>query len=232
MISKRGRLVARGRSAHGGRPHEGLNAGAVLLDAVSELAGADDTRVKDKKVEPELRALRRLIGYETQGHSLGIAAHDEESGPLSVNLGTLTVGPNSVTCGLNIRYPVTKSWQRIGAALERTVGPFGFSTRVINHLEPLFVPSESPVVRSLLDSYATITGVTERPRSMPGGTYARLLQGRGVAFGAGFEGDDNRAHRPDEFVTIDALLRHGVISTHALFELGRLYADERYAEPR
>ena len=207
-------VEAVGISAHGGRPANGVNAIAYLTHAITELA-----RATGDTFEPELRALDRLIGFETRGESLGIACRDSESGELSVNWGTIEVSEEKVQAGLNIRYPVTADFDAIVKALEWISRREGYSVRKEHHLEPLFVSQDSALVIKLLSAYKKATGETASPLSMSGGTYARMLENRGVAFGAGFAGEDNNVHKPEENVRIESLMRHAEICLEALFEL-------------
>ena len=63
---------------------------------------------------------------------------------------------------------------------------------------------------SLSDSSATHTG---------GGTYARKLGGKGVAFGPNFKGDDIRMHNADESVDKENFLRHMQICFEAMYRM-------------
>lgn len=213
-------LESRGVSAHAGVPADGVNAASHLLSAVLDLA----SRLPGHRREPaewSLEQWRRLVGFETKGESLGIGARDEASGDLSVNWGLCRVQADLMECGLNIRYPVTRTWSELEAIARDALEESGFSATVEHHLPPLFVEEDSPLVRTLLESYRRVTGEQAAPLSMAGGTYARVLANRGVAFGAGLPGEDTRAHRPDEFMSIESLMRHARISTQALFDLGR-----------
>ncbi len=210
------RLVARGVPAHGGRPAGGVNAISHLVHAIAALASGT------RDAEPGLQALDRVLGFETRGESLGIGCRDEESGDLSVNWGTLTMDASRIEVGINIRYPVTADYGRIMRVLTRAAEQAGFSVKEESHLPPLFVSSDDPLIATLLSVYRTVTGDQSGPRSMSGGTYARVLNNRGVSFGAGFGDDDTRVHQSDESISIDSLMRHAEICTLALHELARL----------
>ena len=220
-------LTARGISAHGGRPANGVSAIAYMVHVIAELAldlsnaGSTDSTA-NQSIEPEILGLFRLMGFETRGDSLGIACRDNESGELSVNWGTIEINDDNVKSGLNIRYPVTADFDRITRALAHRASRYGFSTSFEHHLEPLFISEDDPYIKTLLGAYATVTGESASPLSMSGGTYARMLKNRGVAFGAGFPGDMNNVHQPDEHVSLDSLMRHAEISLQALYELSQL----------
>ena len=223
-IAKEGestRVHARGISAHGGRPAAGVSAISYLVDAISEIArrAESESGESEGSFEPQISALRRLIGYETRGDSLGIATRDMISGELSVNWGTLEIKNGNIIVGLNLRYPVTADFNKISSALKRRAERAGFRVSSEHHLEPLFIPEDSPLVRKLLHAYSMVTGEDAAPLSMSGGTYARMLNNRGVAFGAGFPGEISNAHQPEEQISIASLMRHSEISLQALFEL-------------
>lgn len=214
------RLIADGVAAHGGRPAGGVNAIAHLVRTIAAIATESDG---DR--EPALRALDRLIGFETRGESAGLACRDEESGDLSLNWGTLTVDDEKVEIGVNIRYPVTADYGRITSVLTGTMKRAGFSVKEESHLAPLFLEADDPLIKTLLEVYRGVTGDETAPMSMAGGTYARVLKGRGVTFGAGFSGDNTRAHQSDEFISIDSLMRHAEICTLAMHELAKVARD-------
>ncbi len=223
-------ITVKGISAHGGRPATGVSAIAYLVQIIDDIARAVEERetnttasenriVGNGVIEREIRELRRLIGFETRGDSLGIACRDSESGELSVNWGTIRVDADTVETGLNIRYPVTADFGPIVSALTWRAKRAGFTSTGEHHAPPLFVPEDSDLVVRLLRAYETVTGEKASPMSMSGGTYARMLKNRGVAFGAGFPGEATNVHQPDEHISIDSLMRHCEISLQALFEL-------------
>jgi succinyl-diaminopimelate desuccinylase len=215
-------VTAAGVSAHGGSPAEGVNAAGHLLHFLSQADQERPDSTGSPLLDPALRWLADTVALDTRGERLGIACADEESGELSVNLGMVSVTATEIEVGLDIRYPVTCSWERIHAALSRRARRAGFAVVKKQHLEPLFVPSEAPLVKALLSAYSAVTGESAEPQSMAGGTYARMLKNRGVAFGANFPGEDTRGHRPDEFIRLDSLMKHAEIQTRALHELSQL----------
>ena len=57
-------------------------------------------------------------------------------------------------------------------------------------------------------AYEDMTGKPCSIYSMGGGTYARQMFGRGVAFGANFEGFKSDAHNCNEHICIENLKLH------------------------
>lgn len=224
-------VEARGKAAHGGNPAAGENAIARLVDALVAAHTAFNARdARDASRQPteatdpwaRLRAANSLLGTSFDGSGMEIASTDQESGDLTVNWATLTVTDREFTTGLNIRYPVTAEFGPIRSGIEDAAQARGMQPRFGKHLAPLFLPADAPIVTRLLHAYRTVTGEEAQPQSMAGGTYARMLGNRGVAFGAGFAGLDTRAHQADEFISIPDLMRHAEIQTEAIFQLAGL----------
>lgn len=210
-------VEATGVSAHGANPAAGRNAAAYLVDALLRLK--DD--VSDPRLD-DLETLQRLVGFEIGGESLGIACEDEESGRLTANLGVLTLSEEELRAEVNIRYPVTKTEAAVVSAVESRLSGTQFTVGAHESKDPLFVPADSPLVAALSKAYEEATGKNAELKSMGGGTYARALAGRGVAFGAAFGTVDTHVHQPDEFIVIDDLMRHCRISARAMYLLASM----------
>lgn len=210
-------VEAVGVSAHGANPQAGRNAAAFLVDAL--------LRIKDSVSDPrmeDLAVLQGLLGFETGGESLGIACEDEESGRLTANWGIIELRDATLRAEVNIRYPVTKRLEDLRVAVQGALAGTQFTVEAHDGMEPLYVPADSPLIAALSKAYEEATGEKAELKSMGGGTYARSLAGRGVAFGAGFGTVDTHVHQPDEFVVIDDLMRHCRISARAMYLLATM----------
>jgi succinyl-diaminopimelate desuccinylase len=82
----------------------------------------------------------------------------------------------------------------------------------------LFVPKDDPYLATILDVYRAETGDMGEPKTMGGGTYARVLA-KGVAFGADFPNFPSIAHQADEFWYIEDLIKATRIYAKALARL-------------
>ena len=71
----------------------------------------------------------------------------------------------------------------------------------------------------LKDAYKAVTGEDARVYPIGGGTYARTMAGRGVAFGPMFEGEDCRLHNADESMDLDHYMKHAEICLEAMYRL-------------
>lgn len=215
------RLVVRGRSGHGSYPPSGENAIAKLL---AMLQDAGLLRESDRL----LTMLHDQVGFEAFGESLGIACQDAKHGKLTVNLASIRMDEQEALAVFNIRYPVTEEGKALLIKLHALFAEMGLQMSVDQHMPPLHVPEDHPLLAKLGKAYETVMGEPVRLLSIGGGTYARKLQGTGVAFGAGFPGRQHGPgpHQADECVSIEDLMLHGQICTQALYELQQLGGED------
>ena len=88
------------------------------------------------------------------------------------------------------------------------------------HLEkPLYIEKDSELVTLLSNAYESVTGEKAELYSTGGGTYARKLGGKGVAFGPAFSGDDVHMHDADESMDKENFLKHAQICLEAMYRL-------------
>jgi len=216
------RLSMRGKLGHGSYPPSGINAVARMLEFMAD--ALPDTLASS----PLLAFVHSRIGHEAFGETLGLAAADPTHGRLTVNLGVMKAGwdgeqAEPAYAALNVRYPVTSDGAAVFDAFRSRCESHGLQAAVERHMPPLYVPESHPLLVKLGGAYEAVMEEPAKLLSIGGGTYARKLQGRGVAFGAGFPGRNHGpgAHQPDETASIADLMLHGRICTQALYELQR-----------
>mgnify|MGYP001172340767 FL=1 len=203
-------LICDGIVGHASTPEKGRNAASLLLRVLSALPLADAPR------ENAVKALSRLICDESDGTSLGVACQDELSGALTCNLGLLGADEAGVNFTLDFRYPLCTSQDAIMAQLASAFADSGFALKAEHGQAPHHVPEDSPLVQKLLRVYAEQTGQPSYCMAIGGGTYARKLPGRAVAFGMEFPGTPATAHMADEYIIIDELVQNAQIIAHAI----------------
>ncbi|NOU74744.1 dipeptidase PepV [Paenibacillus sp. LMG 31458] len=216
---RRVEITAVGKSGHGSYPPSGINAISHMAAFLHTIGG----------IVPEdefWRFIRTAIGFEAFGESLGLACNDPVHGRLTVNLAQIRLDEEMAEAILNVRYPVTADGKTVLAKLRQKAAGYGVEVEVAAYMAPLFVPPDHALIRKLSRAYEAIMGEKAELLSIGGGTYARKLQNRGVAFGAGFRGTDTKAHQPDEFVIIEDMMLHGEICTQAIYELIRTEEEE------
>ena len=199
------RIWAKGKASHGASPQKGINAAKKLAEALFDLFA-----------EPWLSELVERCA--TDGSGIGIAGKDEITGPLTCNVGIVSVLDGTLSMTFNVRYPAT--WDdsvltRAQASLTDT----GWTIAELHHTPPLYVPQDAEPVKTLLKVYRGHTGDMTKPHTMGGRTYATTVAPNGVAFGAGMKGDPDVAHRPDEKFSIERLLFCANVYADALYQL-------------
>ena len=209
---KRLRVTAKGISAHGSTPDNGVNAVAVLCDALLLLDHQED------QVDV-IQQIQKWAG-DTKGASLGIAGEDDIAGPLTCNLGVAEIADGKASLTFNIRYPVTWNSETLRERLTQGIDSSGWTLSELTDQPPLYVPQDDPLVATLLEVYRTETGDMTPPKTMGGGTYARAMT-KGVAFGASFPSGESGggAHEKDECWPIDDLIKATKIYAKALARL-------------
>lgn len=204
-------IEAAGVNAHGGTPWEGENAIGRLAQFLAKLPLTG-------KLQTAITFLAEKIGMECDGKSLGIAMSDEVSGILTMNLGVIRADETSMEVKLNYRYPVTKHFDECGPQTQAAFEQAGFVRTVAGHKAKLYMPPEHPLVTKLLKVYSDCTGLEPVPKSIGGGTYAKMIPNV-LAFGPIFPGDEVREHKPDEFMELSRLLDNANILAEAMYAM-------------
>lgn len=201
-----------GVACHAMEPEKGFNAATHLIRLLASNFG--------HVVLGSLCAfLDDAVNLETDGLSMGIRQRDPQSGPLTLNVGLVDIGPNHARASLDIRYPVTADGDRILETIQRRAERDNLTVRVLHHNRPLYVPEEEPLITLLKEAYRSVTGTPATLYSTGGGTYARQLHGKGVAFGPVFEGQDYRLHKTDEYIDIESFMLHAQICLEAMYRM-------------
>ena len=204
-------VEAAGVNAHGGTPWEGENAIGRLCLFLHKLPLTG-------KAAAAIALLAEKVGMEYDGTSLGIAMEDQVSGILTMNLGVLRADETSMEVKLNCRYPVTKQYDDCGPQLQAAFAAAGFERTVAGHKAKLYMPPTHPLVAKLLQVYSDCTGLEATPKSIGGGTYAKMIPNV-LAFGPIFPGDEVREHKPDEFMELSRLMDNANILAEAMYAI-------------
>ena len=205
-------VLSRGKAAHASEPDTGLNAATALIDLLTSNFAL-----------PTLGSIpsfiSHYIGLDTDGVMLGIKQRDKESGPLTVNVGTVHIDEGYATCTMDIRYPVTADGEKIIDAIRRQAEMENIHVKVLSHLEPLYLDESSDIIKLLSESYESVMGEKPSIYTTGGGTYARKLGGKGVAFGPIFEGEVSNIHNANECVNVDLFFKHAQICLESMYNL-------------
>lgn len=207
------KIYSSGRAHHASEPHLGFNAASHLISLLLQA-------FPEEEPGNFFRFLKEEVGTETDGFSAGVKMCDEPSGPLTLNLGIVRTGEDGARADIDIRYPVTKDGGVIFEILRADAEKYGVKAELLYDNKPLFFPAEHPLIHLLQDSYRAVEGVPAELYSMGGGTYAREIPGRAVAFGAIFpDQPDVGMHNANEHLQLDRYFEHAQICLEAMFRL-------------
>ena len=173
-----GKVISRGKSAHGSTPEKGVNAMEKILGCLG------------------LSEMKRLLFAD----KFGLATLEDETGKLtfSPNLIEQRDGNIFVTC--DIRYPATYTLKQITDIIDGRGVPY----EIVHEQPPLYNDKNGKLISTLLGVYNEVTGKTATPVAIGGGTYARALK-CGAAFGPEEDGEECTIHQPDEYITFEKI---------------------------
>lgn len=205
-------ITTEGVAAHAMEPQLGRNAAALLTGLIA--------KVFSRQSGGLLSFLHHKIGMEQNGESLGIAMEDSASGPLTLNIGIVEINAHHAYAKLDIRYPVTCDGKQILETLAKQAESYGLQMEIEEDNQPLFLPEESKLVTLLKDAYREVMGEEPTLYATGGGTYARTIRGKGVAFGPFFPEEPGRhLHNADEHIDETYFMRHAQICLEAMYRM-------------
>lgn len=206
-------ICSAGVASHAMQPQEGLNAATHLIELLSKVFPKQD-------LGSFLTFLSEKVGTEINGAAMGVQQSDEPSGELTLNVGIVDITANSACASFDIRYPVTVDGKEIIRTIQNSAEQVGLTMQVNENKLPLYLPENSPFIKLLQDSYFAVTGEKAEVYASGGGTYARALSGKGVAFGPFFPDEpDRRLHNANENIDIDRFMVHARICLEAMYRM-------------
>lgn len=206
-------IRSEGVAAHAMCPEQGRNAASALLELLA-------TVFAPARMGTLPAFLQQKVGRETDGKHFGICQQDVPSGALTVNLGVVEMGGGRDCARMDIRFPVTADAGRIEQALQQEAQQAGVQFRRETLNAPLYFPEHHPLIRTLQTAYESVTGEKAQVYATGGGTYARAVPGRCVAFGPVFPGEpDRRMHKSQEHIDWQRYRVHARICLEAMYRM-------------
>lgn len=214
------KVTALGVSAHSSKPEEGLNAIAMLADAMKvrqwrgTTAGAMVDFVND------------MVGTGLYGERFGkVAYRDAFMGPMTVAPTVLAQKVGGAELSINLRRPRGKGKAELTAQFQQAFDQWkrlhAPQARIRMEIGEPWVQSDAPQVPVLLDVFSHYTGMARAmPVSIGGSTNSRLFP-KAVPFGPAMPGVAYTGHSEHEFITQKQLLLNLQMVTAALVELAR-----------
>ena len=201
-------LTFNGLAAHGSVPWMGKNA---AMEAVKQLG--------NYYKNADLQLLYKLYS-PLRGEGVNAAAHSEDMGDNSLNVGLFSLENGKLEMVVNFRHVETVTSEQMMKNIIEASKPF----EVINGgFSPvLYYPKDHPLIKTLLRVYQEETGDLETPIiASGGGTYAKEADNV-VAFGMEYPGHDPKMHGVNENTKKSYLFESMGIFAHAIIELGKL----------
>jgi succinyl-diaminopimelate desuccinylase len=183
------KVVARGKSAHGSRPEEGINAITLCMQALTALT-QEEYPYEDDGVTGKYTLSVGLI-----------------KGGIKIN-----VVPDHCEAHLDMRFVKGQTVESISEIMNSRLTEAGLSDRVtIEHIHGkhlILTPLDSEIVKVSLDAVETVIGRRPIPTIATYGTDCSVLQTKigikNVICGPGYI---EQAHQPDEYIPLDQLYR-------------------------
>jgi len=207
-------IKAYGVAAHGSLPQLGKNAIMQMLEFLGTLPlGQCD-------LADTINFFNKYVGMETCGETFGVALKDEASGNLSFNVGVISVNENNACITLNLRYPVTFTFEDMMKPFKARIENTGFKMGEMDHQKPLYFPADHPLIKTLQKVYKEQTGNEPKLLAIGGGTYAKEMPNT-VAFGPIFPGKPDLDHQVNEYIEVEDLILNAKIYAHTIYELAK-----------
>lgn len=193
-------LIETGTPAHASKPDTGVNAINKLSHSVIS-AGIDNSIIP---------GIMRFISDFT---SEKLDINSDYSGNLTTNIGLLNIRNGDARITLDIRYPVTASFDEIITNLKEMASRYDLNITNIDHMPPIEMDKNSGSVRTLTsiwnkhmprmtDFKTEYLDMYNEPIAIGGGTYARHLPNT-IAFGIGTPWSPDQCHMNDEHISIN-----------------------------
>lgn len=178
LTAENGKIVSRGKSAHGSTPDEGKNAILPVLEYLG-LESAKDALF---------------------GNCFGLKELHDETGYLTFSPNVISQNGNDLAVICDIRYPSTYKKEDV---LQR-IDVSGVKYEILSEQAPLFNDKNCFLIKTLCSVYNEVTGKNVKPVAIGGGTYARALK-CGAAFGPEEAGEENTIHQANEYITFEKI---------------------------
>jgi succinyl-diaminopimelate desuccinylase len=111
-----------------------------------------------------------------------------------------------VRLNLNIRHRYGVTEKDLEKQFLKLAGAYGFAFKILNYLDPLYVPRTLPFFGKMHQAYEQVTGQKSEFALAVGTSYAKALP-RIVSWGPVFPGEIDTCHQENERIHIDSLMK-------------------------
>lgn len=212
-------VQVKGKAAHAMTPEKGVNAISYLMELLYRVTLDGQYGFAQQNI---VEFYHQYFGLSYDGAGMHLDWHDEASGPLTVNIGLLEMKNSRLTIAINLRYPVTRTFDEVKDALNVVCKDASASIEFGVCMEPVYFDKDSRIVKALMDVYQSSTGdMVSQPISLGGATYARAIP-NAIAFGPVFPDQEELAHEADEYYCVADYKRITEIYANALLKLSAI----------
>lgn len=198
------RVAAEGKSAHGSRPHEGINAIELCMEALKTLT-------------------KRSYAFE----------HDALMGTPTINVGVIKGGikinvvPDRCEALVDMRLVKGQTIQSSIDQMKNRLRAAGLSERVkveyVHGLPAVITPIDAKIVSTTREAVEKVTGQSQHLHAATYGTDCSVLQPKiGILNVICGPGSIEQAHQPDEYISVEQLIS----SVDVYLHVARHFTDD------
>lgn len=224
-ITLRGNVMeirTRGISAHASVPETGDNAISNMMQFLKTVNLGED-------FNKFVQLYSKHFDTETDGKSLHIKTHDK-TGDLTLNTGVVQYKDGKINLQATIRHPESISSDKIIHNLKETAENYHCKVQNIKLIPEMNIPHNSNYVKALLEVYTDFTRKEAKPVSIGFRTYASKLP-NALGFGPNFQGEEKVAHKSNEYITIDNLMKNVKLMARAICKLDKEISGKYKEKP-
>ena len=206
------KLTSHGVQSHAAHPDLGVNSISRLVITLDQIFKTYNINI------PIFDFFNKYINIHYDGQDLGIACEDE-SGKLTLNVGKFELNNHVLKIGMNLRVPIKTKLADIEKTIKNQLSSYeNIELIVQGKKEPLYVPKDSYLVKTLCNIFNEATNSSLEPVAIGGATYARAFENC-ISFGANLPGQEDMCHKTDELISIDNLILATKIYARAIYEI-------------
>ncbi|APU71540.1 M20 family metallopeptidase [Companilactobacillus crustorum] len=180
-------IEVHGKSVHAMNAPEGINAVVRLGIALAD-------------VFPDIKVLQFLKSFGEDANATNLLGDvsDDVSGKLTFNISSLKITPEESRMQIDMRIPVKIDHDELIEQVSEAVAKFDMKYENFDYVAPLYVPTDSNLVKTLMKTYQDLTGdMDSKPAISGGATFARTMHNC-VAFGGMLPTTPDFMHQANE----------------------------------
>lgn len=196
-----------GKAVHAMNAPQGTNAVLRLAIALDDVFDSPVLDFFGKKFQEDATGTNLLGNVE-----------DEASGHLTMNISSLKIDQKETRIQVDMRIPVTVDHDELIEKLKKAAEPYDLHYEAFDYVAPLYVPTDSDLVKTLMSTYKDLTGDDTQPQISGGATFARTMNNC-VAYGAMLPGTPDFMHQVNENWELNSMYKAMDIYAEAIKRL-------------